>query len=168
MRGLGSARQLWLTDVDDEAAFHLADALTPGHARLLEMAKAKGLSRVHAKRGLAHLTRRSKEEALKTHIAATDLDGDGTISADEFGKIDVLVTAFSTVGSEAAIFGVPVILVHPNATVAFDGLIDGQNVMYCNSADDSIAALQSLSARVIKVERSQSCGFSSFNTDCIV
>lgn len=86
----------------------------------------------------------------------------------EFGKIDVLVTAFSTVGSEAAIFGVPVILVHPNATVAFDGLIDGQNVMYCNSADDSIAALQSLSARVIKVERSQSCGFSSFNTDCIV
>jgi len=37
LRDLGSARQLWLTEIDDESAFHIADALTPGHARKLEV-----------------------------------------------------------------------------------------------------------------------------------
>ena len=37
LRELGSSRQLWLTDIDDESTFYIADALTPGHAQKLEM-----------------------------------------------------------------------------------------------------------------------------------
>ncbi len=62
----------------------------------------------------------------------------------EFEQIDVLVTAFSTVASEASDFGIPVILVHPNARVAFDGEIDGIKVFYSESAKASATILKKI------------------------
>ena len=56
--------------------------------RLLDLAKAQSMTRVHATKGLKYLARRKKEIALKDAIATTDLDGDGTIDKVELTAMD--------------------------------------------------------------------------------
>ena len=60
----------------------------------------------------------------------------------EFEQIDLVITAFSTVATEACDFGLPVILTHPNAEAAFAGMIDNQKIFYCSNEIESINALQ--------------------------
>ena len=76
----------------------------------------------------------------------------------EFEQIDLVITAFSTVATEACDFGLPVILTHPNAEAAFAGMIDNQKIFYCSNETESINALQvCTSGTEVKFRRESIC-----------
>ena len=78
LRGLGSARQLWLTDVDDEAAFSIAESLTPGHARALEMVRLGGTMGPDGAAALFDALGRGGAPRLQAlHLSGTRLGDEG-------------------------------------------------------------------------------------------
>lgn len=78
---------------------------------LLTMAKDKGLTRIHATRGLTYLRRRRKELALQAAIDSCDKDGNRFITYDEMVQLDLPLCIAAL---EAAIDGAPTVGAPPS------------------------------------------------------
>ncbi len=70
----------------------------------------------------------------------------------ELRHVGVLVTAFSTVAVEAQSLGIPVILTHQNAPVAFGDAIDEKTIFYCNRGEDFTDLLTELKGTSKRLE----------------
>ena len=62
----------------------------------------------------------------------------------ELKHVGILITVFSTVAVEAQSLGIPVILTHQNAPVAFGDAIDETTIFYRDRADNFIDSLSGL------------------------
>ena len=78
LRELGRTPQLWLSEVDDAAAFEIADALTPGHAIRLEMIRLGKQVRADGCAALSDALGKGGAPRLEAlHLSGNPLSDDG-------------------------------------------------------------------------------------------
>lgn len=78
LRDLPNARQLWLSEVDESAAFKIADALEPGHARRLEMMRLGKLITADGCAALAEALGKGGASNLQAlHLSGNLISDDG-------------------------------------------------------------------------------------------